>query len=86
MRLSKYGILEDDDIFQEGDETRCATPYSQLTQLADVELDVERMRWRKVYPYWIGKKFGTLRKAMRGSFEGRRLLSNEELKKLCKSL
>lgn len=77
MKLYPYGILEDDDVFMAGDEVRCLTPYSAMTQNADVELDIERMRWMKVYPVWYGKTFYQYRSRARGNVQGRRFIGSE---------
>jgi hypothetical protein len=61
MRLSPYSRLDDYDIMIVGDEIRCSTNRSSLTQYCDSSLDEERKQWTPVTKYWIGKKFGEFR-------------------------
>jgi hypothetical protein len=76
--LVVYGILEDSDVFVHGDEVRCATPFSSMTQAADPELDSDRMAWTPIYPYWVGRTFGEYKNGAPGLIEGRRRLPNKK--------
>ena len=69
MRLSEYGILEDSDTLEYGDEIRFVTPISH---------NPEQMKWTAITAYWIGKKFGEFQNPVLGILEGRRKLNEKD--------
>ena len=56
MTRCEYERLEPEDVIQEGDELRFATPLSSLTQHVDESLDRSRSRWQQVSPCWVGRR------------------------------
>jgi len=70
-----YLILEDSDIILSGDEQRITVAPSSLSLCCDESLDVERMKWKKFTPYWIGKKYGKYKNGSPVPIEGRRKIN-----------